>query len=415
MANTKIDSIKLAGSTETFDIDLPKTATPTIAGLSVTGSSNLTDIYLKENRKLIASKNNTFDLTDSNIRLIGSTSLNFLTSNLTRTGLINYSELQDELLIQGDSTTVTISSQRLNLNVYANSSSDAASGIYLRDDGTVIVDSQIISLDAKKAVAICGNNRSTIMLSNGDTSIGGGNSLNLSTDYGTLTLAKTHTNMSSGFTSSININENGILLTTSAATETASASYISMNKSISLYTTESFMLRSSFNAIPAGIVMGVSANQTTYSSNNYNKLYANDHRLKHHYYKYIDSDNQANSYYGIVETKVPSDNSSPTSYPTSILNTELLGHFWILIPLFGSDTPYPKIQSSGTASTISYITFHRIAYLDAVDPNYGSGYIAYYPEPSAVTLTRTPFDLGLFDANTVISINYQNCFLIKIY
>lgn len=49
MANTKIDSIKLAGSTETYDIDLPSTATPNITGLttsslSVTGSSNLTDV-----------------------------------------------------------------------------------------------------------------------------------------------------------------------------------------------------------------------------------------------------------------------------------------------------------------------------------------------------------------------------------
>lgn len=41
MANTKIDSIKLAGSTETFDIDLPKTATPSIAGLTVNGSVNI--------------------------------------------------------------------------------------------------------------------------------------------------------------------------------------------------------------------------------------------------------------------------------------------------------------------------------------------------------------------------------------
>ena len=34
MANTKIDSIKLSGSTEIYDIDLPSTATPSIAGLT---------------------------------------------------------------------------------------------------------------------------------------------------------------------------------------------------------------------------------------------------------------------------------------------------------------------------------------------------------------------------------------------
>lgn len=37
MANTKIDSIKLAGSTKTFDIDLPSTATPNIAELTTSG------------------------------------------------------------------------------------------------------------------------------------------------------------------------------------------------------------------------------------------------------------------------------------------------------------------------------------------------------------------------------------------
>ena len=46
MANTKIDSIKLSGSTETYDLDLPSTATPNIAGLStgyltVTGSTSI--------------------------------------------------------------------------------------------------------------------------------------------------------------------------------------------------------------------------------------------------------------------------------------------------------------------------------------------------------------------------------------
>lgn len=44
MANQKIDSIKLSGSTEIYDIDLPKTATPSIKGLTtsyltVTGST----------------------------------------------------------------------------------------------------------------------------------------------------------------------------------------------------------------------------------------------------------------------------------------------------------------------------------------------------------------------------------------
>ena len=37
MANTKIDSIKLSGSTKIYDIDLPKTATPSIAGLTTSG------------------------------------------------------------------------------------------------------------------------------------------------------------------------------------------------------------------------------------------------------------------------------------------------------------------------------------------------------------------------------------------
>lgn len=44
MANTKIDSIKFSGSTAVYDIDLPTTATPTIAGLSVTGSSILNTV-----------------------------------------------------------------------------------------------------------------------------------------------------------------------------------------------------------------------------------------------------------------------------------------------------------------------------------------------------------------------------------
>ena len=37
MANTKIDSIKLSGSTKIYDIDLPSTATPNIAGLTTSG------------------------------------------------------------------------------------------------------------------------------------------------------------------------------------------------------------------------------------------------------------------------------------------------------------------------------------------------------------------------------------------
>ena len=46
MANTKIDSIKLSESTEIYDLDLPSTATPNIAGLStgyltVTGSTSI--------------------------------------------------------------------------------------------------------------------------------------------------------------------------------------------------------------------------------------------------------------------------------------------------------------------------------------------------------------------------------------
>lgn len=68
MANTKIDSIKLSGSTETYDLDLPSTATPNIAGLTtsglsvngnltVTGSSNLTNANIAGNIKI-------FDPTD---------------------------------------------------------------------------------------------------------------------------------------------------------------------------------------------------------------------------------------------------------------------------------------------------------------------------------------------------------------
>ena len=63
MANTKIDSIKLSGSTEIYDLDLPSTATPNIAGLTtsglsingdltVTGSSNLTNANIAGNIKI---------------------------------------------------------------------------------------------------------------------------------------------------------------------------------------------------------------------------------------------------------------------------------------------------------------------------------------------------------------------------
>lgn len=55
MANTKIDSIKLAGSTKTFDIDLPSTATPSIAGLTTSGLTVNGSITISGNNPLIHS------------------------------------------------------------------------------------------------------------------------------------------------------------------------------------------------------------------------------------------------------------------------------------------------------------------------------------------------------------------------
>ena len=71
MANTKIDSIKLSGSTEIYDIDLPSTATPSIAGLTTSG--------LSVNGNLIV---NAASDGANYINLIGTTSAT-LSSNIT--------------------------------------------------------------------------------------------------------------------------------------------------------------------------------------------------------------------------------------------------------------------------------------------------------------------------------------------
>lgn len=67
MANTKIDSIKLAGSTKTFDIDLPSTATPNIAGLTTSG--------LTVNGSITISGDNPLIHSDTSVSITGSTSI----------------------------------------------------------------------------------------------------------------------------------------------------------------------------------------------------------------------------------------------------------------------------------------------------------------------------------------------------
>ena len=67
MANTKIDSIKLAGSTKTFDIDLPSTATPSIAGLTTSG--------LTVNGSITISGDNPLIHSDTVINITGSSSI----------------------------------------------------------------------------------------------------------------------------------------------------------------------------------------------------------------------------------------------------------------------------------------------------------------------------------------------------
>ena len=64
MANQKIDSIKLSGSTEIYDLDLPKTATPSIAGLT-TGYLTVTGSTIISGNPLFLSSN-TLELTASN-------------------------------------------------------------------------------------------------------------------------------------------------------------------------------------------------------------------------------------------------------------------------------------------------------------------------------------------------------------
>lgn len=106
MANQKIDSIKLSGSTEIYDLDLPKTATPSIKGLTtsyltVTGSTIISGnpLFLSSNNlELTASNKVLFSLppTDSTTASKNTITLDtstFIDSNSPCITLANNTEL----------------------------------------------------------------------------------------------------------------------------------------------------------------------------------------------------------------------------------------------------------------------------------------------------------------------------------
>ena len=128
MANTKIDSIKLSGSTEIYDLDLPSTATPNIArlttsglsvngNLTVTSSSNLTDVTisktLKVNMLTTIDENN-----GSNIVLSsGNTTVNGVYTYVKGTNTRIYGDNFIHLSTTGNSSTVSMNSPNINLSV----------------------------------------------------------------------------------------------------------------------------------------------------------------------------------------------------------------------------------------------------------------------------------------------------------
>ena len=117
MANQKIDSIKLSGSTKIYDLDLPKTATPTIAGLSVTGSSNLTDVSISKTLKVnvltTLDENNGSTIMLSN----GDTSISGVYTYVKGTNTRIYGDNFIHLSTTGHSSTVSMNSPNINLSV----------------------------------------------------------------------------------------------------------------------------------------------------------------------------------------------------------------------------------------------------------------------------------------------------------
>ena len=117
MANPKIDSIRLSGSNKTFDIDLPYTATPSIAGLTVTGSSNLTDVSISKTLKVnvltTLDENNGSTIMLSN----GDTSISGVYTYVKGTNTRIYGDNFIHLSTTGHSSTVSMNSPNINLAV----------------------------------------------------------------------------------------------------------------------------------------------------------------------------------------------------------------------------------------------------------------------------------------------------------
>ena len=105
MANPKIDSIRLSGSDKTFDIDLPYTATPSIAGLTtseltVNGISTLADVKAFGEIQLIDGANETA----ITLSRTGTGSSNIFTIDATHQPKINIS--YQDLTFSGTNTLI---------------------------------------------------------------------------------------------------------------------------------------------------------------------------------------------------------------------------------------------------------------------------------------------------------------------
>lgn len=162
MANTKIDSIKLAGSTETFDIDLPRTATPSIAGLTTS--------YLTVTGSTIIASNGFISMNASTVTNIkGTNLLNLASQKRINITAVSTSTSSPSIALTAADITLTAQHQIGLLESFTSNSSPTG-GVILKDGALNLTMSATSSTSVSSAQFI--GNKDNAQITIGYTNIG---------------------------------------------------------------------------------------------------------------------------------------------------------------------------------------------------------------------------------------------------